>query len=149
MAVTYATPDVAPSQRAVEITPLSDALDAVPGDLEAYSQAQAPLADALAYEFEEHDAPQFKFEVEDGTDNRSIALAAVFFVVQMVLVVETVFVGFFEPVYTDDPVGSVTTALLAGALFANFGAAIVAAWAVAADQRWHASPNSDDWSGLG
>jgi hypothetical protein len=147
MAVTYATPDVEPSERAAEITALSDALDAVVGDLEAYSQAA--LADAFEYESDEHDLPQYEFEEQDGTDNRSIALASVFIAVQMILVAEMVFAVFFEPVDLDDPVGSVITGLLGGALFANFGAAIAAAWAFAADRRWHANVHdSDDWIGF-
>jgi hypothetical protein len=148
MAVTYATPKVEPSESALEATALSDALDAIVGDFEAYSQAL--LTDALEYDCEEGDAPQDEFDEEDRTDNRSLKLAAVFFVVQMILLVEMVFVVFVEPVYSDDPVGSVITALLGAALFGNFGAAIAATWAVEAGRRWQASvPDSDDWNGLG
>jgi hypothetical protein len=138
MAVTYATLKVEPSESALEAPALSDALDALVGDLEAYSQALS--GDGLEYECVEGDAPQDEFDEEDRTDYRSIKLAAVFFVVQMILLVDMVFVVFFEPVGTNDPVGSVITALLGAALFGNFGAAIAAAWAVEADRGWQEAP---------
>jgi hypothetical protein len=154
MAIAYAIPDVETSERAREISTLSDvpdAWEALVGEFEAYSQA--PIADALEYEFETFDAPRGGSEepCEDGTVSPLITLAAVFFVVQIVLVVEVVFAVFFEPVNSDDPVGSVITALLGGALFGNFGAGIAAAWVVEANRRWQATVptqaiglNSDD-----
>ena len=96
----------------------SDTLDGVvAGGLEAYSQV--PLPYATGYECRERD---------DSTDTRSILLAAVFFSVQMVLVIETVLAIHFDVVDLDDFVGSLTSGLLALALFLNFGAAFASAW---------------------
>jgi hypothetical protein len=107
----------------------SDMLDAVVvGGFQTYSRV--PLADAARYQFDQ--------ECEGGTDKRSIVLAAVFFSVQLVLVIETVFVVLFGSGDPDDPVGSVTPRLLGLALFANFVAAIAAAGAADADKRSHA-----------
>ena len=137
MAVTYATdtPDVEAPEREWDFTAQSDAFDAIVGGLEAYSQEPRVAAAEDGFE-----------EPFDVTDKRALVLAAVFLVVETVLILETVLVIFVVQPDPGDGVGLVISALLGVALFANFVAAIAAAWAAAADRRWQASvPPSDDW----
>jgi hypothetical protein len=128
MAVTYATPDVEMLERELEFTARS-ALDGVVGDLPAY--CQEALTDELEYAFDE--------PFQERTDKRGVALAAVFLLVETILVIETVFVVFFEQFEPGDLVGRLISAILGIALFANFVAGIAAAWAAEADQRWQSS----------
>jgi len=137
MAVTYAIPDVETPDCDPEFAALSDVLDCVVGDLEAYSQAA--LTDEPEYAFDE--------TFQERTDKRAVALAAVFLLVEAILVIETVFVVFFEQFKPGDLVGSLISAVLGIALFANFVAGIAAAWAAEADQRWQASFDTPNWLG--
>lgn len=138
MSVTYAidTPDVDTPEE-LEFAAESDAFDAVVGDLEAYSQA--PSTDGRDDELEE--------SFEDEIDSCAIKLAAVFLLVETVLVIETVLVVFFALPNPGDPVGSLLLGLLGVALFANFVAGIAAGWAAAAGGRWQATlpTTTDEW----
>ena len=124
--MTYAIPDVGTPDCGLEFTAQSDGLDGLVGDFEAYSQA------ALTDE----DADESERPFEDRTDQRAIVLAAVFVLVDTVLVVETVFVVFVGQFQSDNLLGSLISAVLGIALFANFLAGIAAAWSSEVDPRW-------------
>jgi hypothetical protein len=140
--VIYATdaPEVDTPERELMYTTPSDELDAVVGDLEAYSLEA--LTDPAECEFEEPG--------EDETDKRGLVLTAVFLLVETVLVIETVFVVFFARVEPSDPLGSINSVLLGVALFANFVAAIAVGWATEAGRRWEASfaAPTDEWMSI-
>lgn len=141
MAVTYApdAPEVETPEREIMFTVSSDALDAVVGDLEAYSQA--PSMTTAEYAFDE----PVEESLEILPDKRGLVLAAVFLFLEIVLVVETVFVV-FESANNSDFVDSVASVLLGVALFANFVAGIAAACAANTDRRGPRNdPYEDDW----
>lgn len=75
-------------------------------------------------------------------------MAAVFLLVETVLMIETVLVVFFAPPNPGDPVGSLLLGLLGVALFSNFVAGIAADWAAEAGGRWQATlpTTTDDWT---
>jgi hypothetical protein len=138
MAVTNVidTPDVDTPDE-FEFNAESGAFDAVVGGLEAYSLA--PSTDWRDDELEE--------SFEDEIDSRAIKLAAVFLVVEAVLMIEAVLVVFFPPPNPADPVGALLLGLLGVALFANFVAGIAAGWSAAAGGRRQATlpTATDDW----
>jgi hypothetical protein len=142
MSASYAidTPDV-DTHDELEFTAESDAFDAVGGGLEAYSQA--PSTDGRDDELEE----SFEDKFEDEIDSRAIKLAAVFLLVEIVLLIETVLVVFFAPPDPGDPVGSLLLGLLRVTLFANFVAGIAAGWAAEAGGRCQSNLiATDDWT---